>query len=264
MSSPSSSLSSDLLADALGTFGDAGRGFDVELETTLRAAGNAPLVDRLLSIATDDARRATLIDFIGHAARSLARQDEPPTESAAAAAWDALVAAADALNGSGAHALGRLRFVSDSFFQRLVDEAHSQLSSQTELPTSRAVARAGDTLAKLATSAQLRQTVSRAVGFAVVPTYDALFEYDPPGSHVAAHVDSGEYEIVLHLLLEHIAPGGDGASILTAHLPNTTPARITLRAGESLALRGRGTIHSWRPLSSDERRIMIAVGFRRG
>ena len=95
----------------------------------------------------------------------------------------------------------------------------------------------------------------------MTPTYDALYEYDPPGSHVGIHLDGRGYEIVVHLLVEHT---GGGSSVLTAHLPDTTtPARIELRVGEALILRGRGTIHSWRALGEGERRILVAIGFQR-
>ena len=68
-------------------------------------------------------------------------------------------------------------------------------------------------------------------GFAVAPTYGAVYQYDPPGSRVRTHVDTPDYELVLHLILEHALPR-DGA-----------------------------TIHSWEPLRADEDQIMIAVGF---
>lgn len=269
MPSLSGATPSDLLVDALTTFERDADTAALELAGVLRShlqsSGDLPaLAEQLLSCAgSDDARRAALADYIGHAARALAPNDDAPDDGAAAAAWSALVAAAHALNGSGARALGRLGFVSAAFFRRLVDEAHRQLASAPGGGASRAIGPAGDALAALAVSRQLREAVSRALGCAVVPTYDALYEYDPPGSRVRTHVDSGGYEIVVHLLLEHTARDAPGRSVLVAHLPKQPVTRIGLHAGEALALRGRGTIHAWQPLGDDERRILTAIGFRR-
>jgi len=39
---------------------------------------------------------------------------------------------------------------------------------------------------------------------------------------------------------------------------------LRVRPGEAVALRGRGTIHSWEPLRDDEHRTMTAIGFASG
>jgi hypothetical protein len=251
---------SDLLVQSLTTFANDGDASAHELAASvlreLHASG---------ATAGDDAEsRARLADFVGYAAHLFA-SDGPPLEGARAQIWDALISTADSLNGSGVHPVGRPSFVSDKLFRRLVGEAHVQLASVSELGASRIVGRAGDALAAVAVSRQLRETVSSALGFAVKATYDALYEYDPPGSHVGTHVDANGYEIVFHLLLEHlVGAGADGRSVLIAHMPKqSSPTRITLAVGDAVVLRGRGTIHSWQPLGSDERRILIAIGFRR-
>ena len=272
MASPSTVTPSDLLVQSLTTFRNDGDARAHELAASVlrklhasEATPDVSLSDWLLAATGDDAEsRARLADFVGFAAHQLASEG-PPFDGAHALAWDALVSTADSLNGSGVHPVGRPSFVSDKLFRRLVDEAHVQLSSVSGLGTSRVVGRAGDALAALAVSRQLRETVSSALGFAVKPTYDALFEYDPPGSHVGTHLDADGYEIVFHLLLEQLVGSGDnGHSVLIAHLPKqSAPTRITLAVGDAVVLRGRGTIHSWQPLGDDERRILIAVGFRR-
>jgi hypothetical protein len=266
----SSATPSEILIDALATFvhgtDAAAHELADDLLATLRAGGGALLAQRLLDCAGDDAdRRAHLVDFVGHAARVLAPDDDPPGDGAPASAWSALVAVANSLNGSGAYSLGRPRFIGDVLFRSLVEESHRELSSSEGFGASRATGQAGDALAALAVSRQLRESVSRALGFAVTPTYDALYEYDPPGSHVRTHVDSREYEIVFHLLLEHTSPEvNGGVSVLIAHLPSEpAPTRICLHVGEALVLRGRGTLHSWKALGGDEHRILTAIGFRR-
>jgi hypothetical protein len=118
-------------------------------------------------------------------------------------------------------------------------------------------------LAGLAVSPKLREAVSTAFGRPVAPTYDAVYLYDPPGSHVRTHVDTREYELVLHLIVEHALPGdGSRGSALVVHLAEEAePRHLRVEPGEAVALRGRGTIHSWEPLRDDEHRTMTAIGF---
>jgi hypothetical protein len=211
----------------------------------------------------DPERRAAVVDAIGSAARRLTLDsDEPPTDTAAAEAWRALVVAADRLHGSGAVALGRLPFVSGELLALLAEEAREQWPASSE-PGRRTTAPAGDVLAALAVSRKLREAVATALGAAATPTYDALYEYDPPGSRVRTHVDARDYEIVVHLLVEQTtAAGAPSSSELVAHLSDAgAPTRLTVRPGEAVVLRGRGTLHAWRPLGPDERRTLTAIGF---
>ena len=265
----SSSTPSKILTEAMGrrgsSFDDRQRAFVDELVERLDHADPASLGEWLLEFAGRDAdRRATLTDVIGVVAGALAPMDEPPAGAAAQSAWRALVSAADRLQGSGLRALGRLSFVSDGFLAFLVDEARRQRPSPPNTCV-RTTGGAGDALAALAVSRQLQDVVSGAVECAVVPTYDALYEYDWPGSHVVTHLDTPAYEIVFHLVLEHSRTSGASAeSTLVAHLPDTAePIRHRLTPGEGVVLRGRGTLHSWKALGVDESRTLIAVGFQR-
>ena len=106
--------------------------------------------------------------------------------------------------------------------------------------------------------------MTTAFGFAVAPTYDAVYLYDPPGSHVRTHVDTRDYELVFHLILEHALPrrrlSGLGARRPPARASRSRRDCRSARA-RPWRSRGRGTIHSWEPLREDEDRIMIAIGF---
>jgi hypothetical protein len=196
-------------------------------------------------------------DELGDVLGLLARRLTPAGE-----AFRALVTVLDLLYGSGVYPLGRLSFVGDELLELLRDEAHRQRPEQRPGRRS-APGQADRVLASLAVSRQLREAVSEAFGSAVTPTYDAVYQYDPPGSHVRTHVDTRDYELVLHLVLEHTLPcDGSPGSALLAHLPGEPgPTRIPVAPGEAVALRGRGTIHSWEQLRDDEHRVMIAVGF---
>ena len=53
-------------------------------------------------------------------------------------------------------------------------------------------------------------------------------------------------------------------SALVVHrVGEAEPQRVRLEAGEAVALRGRGTIHSWEPMGPDEERTLLAIGFQR-
>jgi hypothetical protein len=225
------------------------------------ATSPSDLADRLVELAGSDAdRRADFTDAIGRAAARLAPDGEAPRSGAEAEAWRALVGAAARLHGFGAAALGRLPFVSDRLLEVLAAEARAGLPRSPG--ARRAVVPSGRMLTNVARSRKLRDAVSAALEIAVAPTGNAVYEYDPPRSHVATHVDSRSYELVVHLVIEH---GGPGVSELVVHRPDALePDRVALRAGEGVALRGRGTIHSWRPLGDDEDRLLAAIGFVSG
>jgi hypothetical protein len=95
-----------------------------------------------------------------------------------------------------------------------------------------------------------------------------VYLHDPPGSHVRTHGDSRGYEFVFHLVLEHEVPPDTerlGGSALLVHRPGAVePERVSLEPGEAVALRGRGSIHSWERLGPGERRTLIGIGFKRG
>jgi len=225
--------------------------------------GRTELGAWLAATAGEDAeRRASLADVVGVLANRLAPEDEPPAVGAGGDAWLALVTAADRLYGGGVHPLGRPAFVGERLLELLRAEAREVLPAPSE-DGPRVVAPAGRVLARVAVSGKLRQAVAEAVGFPVVPTYEASYLYDPPGSHVRTHLDTREYELVVHLILEHELPAdGSGGSALVVHSPGASgPTRLRLAPGELVALRGRGTIHSWAALRFDEHRTLTAIGF---
>jgi hypothetical protein len=252
-----------LSSDSTGS--DASAGLFAELVERLRVSNDDDSLEHaLIALAgADDERRTELTNVIGIAARRLAPDDAPPAHGAASEAWRVLVTAADKLHGSGAHALGRPAFVTDRLLGLLVDE--SRELRPNDLDGRRATSEPGNVLAALAVSRQLAIAVNDALSFDVEPTYDALYEYDPPGGRVRTHVDSRDFEIVFHLLVEQPSPRGEEAeSVLVVHRPlEREPSRLRLRAGEAVVLRGRGTIHSWEPLGAAETRTLVAVGFKR-
>jgi hypothetical protein len=251
------------LGDVRDSLGARGQRFLDELVAHLSNGPHVALDRSLVEFAGPDReRREAFADIVGRAARRLAHGDDPPLEPAAATTWQGLVAAVDRLYGSGAYPLGSLPFVSDRLLGLLLDEArhHMPAGSATDRRTTRL---GGDVLARLAVSRQLRDAVTHSLGVTVVPTYDAVYEYDPAGSHVRAHVDARHYPIVFHLILEHTQlRGGLMESVLVTHHPGEAqPRRHRLRPGEAVVLRGRGTIHSWQAIGADEHRTLLAIGF---
>jgi hypothetical protein len=203
-------------------------------------------------------RREGLADIVSFLVRDLAPEDDPPSEGAAADLWQALVILVDRLYGSGVEPMGRLPFISDRLLELLGAEARG---AQTRADRA---GEAGRVLASLAVSGKLRDAVTNAVGFPVAPTYRAVYLYDTPRSHVHTHVDTRDYEVVFHLILDHASPGDKEGSALVVHpIGEAEPRRVRLEPGEAVALRGRGTVHSWEPMGPHEHRTLIAIGFHR-
>jgi hypothetical protein len=231
-----------------------------ELLAGLEAAGDeVELADRLESFAGPNGeRREALADVVSLIVRELADGDGPPPRTGARELWRQLVILTDRLFGSGVAPLGRLPFVSDRLIELLGEEAGGAARREDR------AGEAGRFLANLAVSRKLRSAVADAVGFPVEPTYRAVYLYDIPGSHVKTHVDTRDYEVVFHLVLDHAVPDGEEGSALVVHrVGEAEPHRVRVRPGEALALRGRGTIHSWEPMRPMEHRTLVAIGFER-
>jgi len=227
-------------------------------------AGSADALRAVIDLADrSDDDRAAVLDAIGAAARRVAPAADADTTTIRA--LTALATAADALAGFGVCPMGRPTFLSDDLLDLLREEAHAQHAADAadEVGSPRRTTRpAGEGLAHVAVSRQLREAVSDAARVPLAPTFDALYEYDPPGSHVRMHLDARGYDWTCHIIVEHCHGDVPVASVLCARRPDGTVEQHTLHTGDALLLRGRGTLHSWEPLGRDERRIMIAVGFR--
>jgi hypothetical protein len=229
---------------------------------SLPATAGLPMTTWVIEQSAADERRAiALTDAMGRAARMLAPRGSPPNDAFDRAAFHALLWILDRLHGCRVRGLGRLAVLDDALLQALVIEGQ-QMQPASAPGRRRATAQAGEILEGLAVRADLRACVADALGIEVVATGDAIYEYDGPGSFIGPHVDSHEYPLVLHILLEHASSAATGRSVLTTFSPDSElPLRTTLSAGESVLLSGRGTLHHWEPLAADERRTLVAIGF---
>jgi hypothetical protein len=227
-------------------------------------AGAEFLAARLLAFDVDGESKTALANVVGAAARALAPDDEPPASGTGHEVWNALVMVADRLHGSGVHPLGRPPFISDRLLEMLVEEAREQLPERAQ-NEKRVTAHAGRVLATLAVSRKLRDAATEAFGFAVAPTLAAVYMHDPSRSYVRTHLDNSRYELVVHVVLEHVPPGdGSSGSGLVVHLPGRPrPLCLLVPPGEAVALCGRGTIHSWQRLGPGETRTLTGIGFER-
>jgi hypothetical protein len=236
------------LAAAAGTSDD--EGFVTQLDHRLAAMAEH-----------GDAERTALADVVATLARRLAPDGRPSRGGAGDTLWQALVASAARLHQCGFATMGRLSFVTDRLLESMRLEARAQLAQAPSSPKRR-VAEAGQLLSHLAVSRKLQQAIGEALGGPIRPSLRATYLYDPPGSHVQTHLDAREFEITYHLVLDHTIPTGSPGSALLAHLPGQSdPVRAALVPGDSVALRGRGTLHSWEPLAADEHRTLVAVAW---
>jgi hypothetical protein len=207
----------------------------------------------------DRAAQAWLTDRLRHAARRLTPRRTPPRRGARAVAWRALIIAAGRLHESGVRRLPTRAFLNRADLDALVREGHRQRPASRVRRTQ--YAPPGPTLRRLAVDRRLQRAASRALSVRVDPAYTAVYMYDPPRSHVPPHLDSEDFGIVVHVVLEHERPSR-GGSALIVHRPRKD-VRMALAPGQAVVLAGRGAVHQWEPLGRDESRMLVAIGFKR-
>ncbi|MEO8216424.1 MAG: hypothetical protein ABI718_05015 [Acidobacteriota bacterium] len=242
--------------------GDSKEFFE-ELDNHLRGVSDDDLCAQLVAFdLAAEGHPLSTSAAINRAVRFLAPDDEPPHDGLEREAWRILLSFLELRHGSGVYPMGRLSFISDPLIRGLAEEARTD---RPDASTRRTTGKAGDLLAGLAVSRQLREAVSSAVGTPVIPTYDALYEYDPPESSARCHTDSDAFEFTTHVLVEHTADRAEGQSVMIVfRAGEVSPKRIALKPGDTVVIRGRGTIHRWERLGAKEHRILSAIGFRAG
>jgi hypothetical protein len=174
-------------------------------------------------------------------------------------AWRALIVVAGRIHDSGVRRLQTGAFLNRADLDALVREGQRQRPAIRARRTQ--YAPPGAALRRLAVDRRLQRAASRALGVRVNPASTAVYMYDPPGSHMTPHLDSGHFEIVVHVVLEHQRPAG-GGSALIVHRPRRD-VRVALAPGQAVVLAGRGAVHQWEPLRRDESRMLVAIGFKR-
>lgn len=204
-------------------------------------------------------RRDWLTDRMRHAARRLAVHGNPPRTRARLLAWHALILAARRLHTGRLVRLRRGSFLSDRGWHALRDEARQLAPVMRRRRTHYSAP--GPVLQRLAVDRRLQRGVSRAIGFAVEPAYTAVYMYDPPLAHMPPHLDSSDFEIVVHVVLEHDGWRRAQSSALIVHHPHRD-VRCAVAPGAAIVLAGRGAVHQWEPLGAQERRTLIGIGFR--
>ncbi len=204
-------------------------------------------------------RRDWLTDRMRHAARRLAVHGTPPRTRARMLAWQALILAAGQLHPGRLVRLRRRTVLSDRGWQALRDEARGLAPVMQTRRTHYSAP--GPVLQRLAVDRRLQRGVSRAIGFRVEPAYSAVYMYDPPRAHMPPHLDSSDFEIVVHVVLEHDGWRRAESSALVVHHPHRD-VRCAVAPGGAVVLAGRGLVHQWEPLGAKERRTLLGIGFR--
>lgn len=111
-------------------------------------------------------------------------------------------------------------------------------------------------LAALCTSEAIGEAASRAAGRTLVPTGSAAFQIDEA---FGIHLDRQPFPYVFDVIIDHHCPPETQGAQLQVFSP-TGQHRIAPAVGEGLVLAGRGTLHSWEPLTPGEHRTMITIG----
>ena len=166
----------------------------------------------------------------------------------------------DRLHGHGVHALGQLSFIDEDLLAALLEEAR-RAQPPDDGDRRRSHGPAGDVLAALAVSRELRVTVSTVLGASAADLRRALNSTAPDRS-------SGLTSTRANTLSFSICCSTTGAVVRRHHRRSRVfcrivdePAQTVLKAGEGLLLNGRGTLHCWAPLGDNERRTLVAIGY---
>jgi hypothetical protein len=211
-------------------------------------------------VSSTPAAREWLTDRLRYAGRYLAVDGVPPARGARSVAWRALILTAARLHESRVRRLPPAS-VEPALLDALTREGRARQPHGRATRTQYATP--GPVLSKLAADRALQRSASRAIGRRLAPTGVAVYMYDPPRSHVPPHLDSEHYEVIVHVVLEHVTPPGARRSALIIHGPRRDQ-RLAIAPGHGVVLAGRGAVHQWEPLGMAERRMMIGVGFRSG
>lgn len=228
------------------------------LVSSPRRRSRRTLAAALAGWARDRVRRQWLADRLRRAVLALASGGRAPGRGARAEAWALAIDIAARLHVAGAWRLPASRVLPPDQLVRLSREAARCRPARVETHTRYAAP--GPALRQLAVSAALADAVTEAVGRAVRPAFTAVYMYDPPGIRVPPHLDTADFEIVVHLVLEHQRPRRARGSALVLYGDDRS-RRLGLAVGAAVALGGRGQVHRWEPLGPAESRTMAAIGF---
>lgn len=211
-------------------------------------------------VGVDRNRRRWLGDRLRDAVTALAASGRVPTQGARREAWTTILRTAALLYDATVATVPTPAVIGPDILAGLAAEARRRTPRRVSVRT--AYAAPGPLLKRLAVDPVLRDAVAAALGFAVLPAFSAVYMYDPPRSVVPPHLDTSDFDIVVHLVLAHDAPSGARRSALVLYQPDGR-RRMALPVGAAVALCGRGLAHRWEPLGPRESRVMAAIGFAR-
>lgn len=249
------------LTDALCVGCPASRRLGAFLLLVERHRGKAPaarLAHTVLAwVGSNRARRVWVADRIRTAVGVLALDGTAPARGHRREAWTAAVNMAAGLYPSSVHRLPTRR-VGAEILSALTREGLRRRPRKRSGRTQYAAP--GPVLRRLAVDSLLRESASAAARFPVRPAFTAVYMYDPPTSSMPPHLDSGHFEIVLHIVLTHQAARDGRTSALVVHGPRRR-RRMAMEPGDAVLLCGRGAVHQWEPLGSGEHRMMVGIGY---
>ena len=112
----------------------------------------------------------------------------------------------------------------------------------------------------LAVDRRLMKAVTKALGFAVEPGYEARYNfYGRDGDSFWPHPDDPEYAVNVLVCLDHKRPATGTGSALLAYRPDGSVERYELRPGAALAFEARGLVHAREPMRRGERMTMLSI-----
>jgi len=213
------------------------------------------LARKLRPRASEDPFRLLKV-LLGNASIALAPDCRVPTDPMLLVAWKTKVALFARLYRSAIRPLGRLKWLDDSMLARLQRET---ARGRTRGRGASGM-RPGPAGRMMAVDRRLMRAVTKALGFAVEPGYEARYNfYRRDGDYFWPHPDDPEYAVNVLVCLDHTRPAAGTGSALLAYRPDGSVERYELTPGDALAFEARGLVHAREPMRRGERMTMLSI-----
>lgn len=226
-----------------------------------------PLVQKLATIATNEAEREGVKILLGTAASSLARGLERASNASAPQAFPIVMESLRLLQphheripSDGTVWRGRPAFLTKDWLDDLQADAAEARGRAIQLKW-RALARAGPVAKKLAISQPLIDLVESHAGSCQSTARAAYVFYDSPGHGVYPHVDASSYALTALFMVRHEYRHAPQSHHLH-FLADGRAERVDLQPGEMLLFYGGSVVHARTPVAQEEAVAVLTAGFR--
>ncbi|MBC8001820.1 MAG: hypothetical protein H7X97_04450 [Opitutaceae bacterium] len=214
------------------------------------------LSNRDLTTQGPDGKYEPLSVFLAYAPSGLALDCTIPAAPIPRAAWKTVVEVFAALFPSD---VARIRL--DWIDRRRLNILTREAAAGRRKGRAASGERPGPSGRRLALDPRLLALVSKALGKAVVPAYEARYVfYTRPGDYFWPHPDDPEIAVNVFICLEHKVPRGCSTrSAFLAYRADGSVERHELTPGHAIAAETQGLMHAREPMRRGERVTLLAI-----